>query len=250
MNEHRNGPHNSTSTAIHRIGAETYSSAIVDAQNYMRWLISQFTPFLYGRILETGLGHGGYVDQLSPFGEYSGIDIDESSVKEAKAANPGFSFYQGDICKRSTFDQLGLNSFDSVVSINVLEHIEQDNEALSNLVDALNPGGHLMLSLPALNWLYNDLDRLAGHYRRYTRSMLLSRIADLPVQVVKLCYFNPVVGIGWWVNVLLRHNDLDAESVNTQIRLFDKFAVPLSRLIDPLTRSFFGQSITCVLKRR
>jgi len=230
-------------------GADTYSSAIAQADNYMRWLLSQFTPYLRGRILETGLGHGGYVEQLRPYGAYIGIDIDEDSVSAAALRYPEQMFIRGDICDPGVFQNPALRNLDTIVTINVLEHIEDDRSAITNLIASLNSHGHLLVSVPALYALYNDLDRLAGHQRRYTTSMLRERLADLPVRIKRLCYFNPVGGLGWWVNGLRSHTSLNSNAVNTQIRIFDKLVVPISRAVDPLFKGFFGQSVTCIVEK-
>jgi hypothetical protein len=71
-----------------------------------------------------------------------------------------------------------------------------------------------------------------------------------PVDVVTLRYFNPIGGLGWWANSLKRHESLNANDVNAQIRIFDKYIIPLSRAVDPLFRSLFGQSVICVARRR
>ena len=135
-------------------------------------------------------------------------------------------------------------------TINVLEHIEDDATAIANLVDVLKPGGHLLISVPALMLLYNDLDRLAGHCRRYTTRRLQDLLSDQPVEIVRLSYFNPIGGLGWLANRLKRYDSLNDAAVNGQIALFDKYIVPVSRALDPLSRGFFGQSVTCIARRR
>jgi SAM-dependent methyltransferase len=232
-----------------KTGAETYSSAIADAQNYMDWLISAFRPYLKGRIVEVGIGHGHYCTLLQQYGRYLGVDIDQDSVAEARALFPTAEFAACDILDEGRLRALLPEGADAIISINVLEHIEDDARAVGNLIDALKPGGHLLLSIPALMMLYNDLDRLAGHYRRYTTARLRALLTDRPVEIVRLCYFNPIGGLGWWVNRLKRHESLNSNGVNGQIRFFDRYVVPVSRAIDPVFRPFFGQSVTCIARR-
>jgi hypothetical protein len=74
-------------------------------------------------------------------------------------------------------------------------------------------------------------------------------IGACDAQIVKLCYFNPVGALGWSTNSLTSHRSLNSDAVNKQIELFDKYLVPISRSLDPLTRRFFGQSVTCVVRR-
>jgi SAM-dependent methyltransferase len=233
-----------------KTGAETYSSAIADARNYMSWVVGGFRPYLEGRILEVGIGHGHYSTLLGAHGDYLGIDHDNDSVAQARAAFPDRAFATCDILDRGQLRALLPQGADAIVSINVLEHIQDDGMAISNLVHVLKPGGHLLLSVPALMMLYNDLDRLAGHCRRYTTEDLRATLATEPVDIVRLCYFNPVGGLGWWANSLKRHDSLNEDGVNGQIRFFDRYVVPVSKALDPLFRPFFGQSVTCIARRR
>jgi SAM-dependent methyltransferase len=233
-----------------KTGADTYSSAIADAQNYMNWVIEQFRPYLRGQIVEVGFGHGHYSDMLSQFGDYCGLDHDRESVENARKAMPDRKFAVCDILIREQLRAQFPDGVDAVFSINVLEHIEDDATAIANLVDTVKPGGHLLISVPALMLLYNDLDRLAGHCRRYTTKRLQGLLSDQPVEIVRLSYFNPVGGLGWLANRLKRHDSLNDSAVNGQIALFDKYIVPLSRALDPLSRSFFGQSVTCIARRK
>jgi SAM-dependent methyltransferase len=230
-------------------GADTYSAAIADARNYIQWQIEPFIPYLQGRILEVGIGHGSFAPLLRQHGAYVGIDIDADSVGYARQRFPGDEFAVCDILDESNLKTILPNGADAIISINVLEHIEDDHRALGNLIETLRPGGHLLLNVPALMLLYNDLDRLAGHHRRYTKARLRHLLKDQPVIIERLCYFNPVGGLGWWLNSLKRYDSLNSDSVNGQIRLFDKYVVPVSRALDPLCRSWFGQSVVCVGRR-
>jgi SAM-dependent methyltransferase len=233
-----------------KTGSDTYSSGISDAKNYMGWIVDTFSPYLRGNIVEVGIGHGYYCSMLGRYGRYVGVDHDATSVAQAAKSFPDHEFRTCDILDRSQVKALFPEGADAIVSINVLEHIEEDGRAVANLVDALKPGGHLLLSVPALMLLYNDMDRLAGHYRRYTVPALRKLLDGTPTEITKLCYFNPIGGLGWWANSLKKYESLDEDGINGQIRLFDRYVVPISRALDPLSRSFFGQSVTCIAQRK
>lgn len=229
-------------------GEDTYSSAMASAHRYIDWMLSPFKPYLHGDIVEIGIGHGSYYQALAPFGGYLGIDIDERSISSALGRFPNAKFARADVLHAGFLDDLLPAKADSIVSINVLEHIRDDAMAVKNLVDALKPGGRLMISVPAMMGLYNDLDCLAGHHRRYSLDDFRRILSGLPVEVEKLCYFNPVGGLGWWVNRFRRHTSLNSDEVNGQIEIFEKYALPVSRILDPLTRRFFGQSLVCIVR--
>lgn len=227
----------------------TYSSAIVDAKNYTNWILSQFEPYIYGKVLEIGIGHGSYFKYLNNYEKYLGVDINEISVKNASKLYPEINFCCADITTPS-FKETAFNySPDSILCFNVLEHVEKDFLAISNLSECLQRGGNLLIFVPALKLLYNDLDCLAGHYRRYNKSMIYSLISTLPLKVVSLYYFNPIGGFVWLLNRLTSHKSLDSRVVNQQIILFDKYVLPVSKMLNPLTHNFFGQSLIVILEK-
>jgi SAM-dependent methyltransferase len=158
-------------------------------------------------------------------------------------------FAQCDILNDTALHALLPEGVDAVVSLNVFEHIENDARALANVVDILKPGGHLLIAVPALMMLYNELDRLAGHCRRYTKARLRTLLDDEPVEIIKLNYMNAVGGLGWWVNSFSRPSSLNESGINQQIRIFDRYIVPVSKALDPLFRQYFGQSLICIARR-
>lgn len=227
----------------------TFSSSMGQAHNYRRWLADSFGPYLGRNLLEVGIGDGGFADLLPQGTRYTGLDIDPELVRLASRELPRHTFLEADVCDRSLTARLGAGAYDTVLCCNVLEHLEDDGLALGNMVDLLAVGGHLLLFVPALPALFNDLDRCAGHLRRYTLADLPARLPD-PVQPLKLHYFNPLGGIGWWLNRWLRHDSLEGAKVERQVLFFDRFVLPLSRLLTPVTRRFFGQSLICVARKR
>ena len=233
-------------------GAEralTYTPAMAEAHNYIRWILSRFEGYLHGRILEVGLGHASFYPELARRGSYVGVDIDPDAVTEAGRRFPGAEFVEGDITSPTLASRLGAPP-DAVVCVNVLEHLEDDAAAVRHLLGALRPGGHLLIGVPAFPALYNDLDRLAGHRRRYRTEAVRALVPPEIGEIVRLEYFNPIGGLGWWANNFVRHERLDGASISTQLRTFDRFVVPISRWLDPLTRGVFGQSVIGVVRRR
>lgn len=241
--------HESTLSKPPPSGEDTYSTAMVSAHRYMRWMVSPFKPYLHGNIVEIGIGHGSYYEVLAPCGAYWGVDIDERAVRAARDRYSNGRFICADILDPRFLAGALPDGADAIVSINVLEHVRDDGTAVTNLVHALKSGGVLMVNVPALPGLYNDLDLLAGHCRRYTVGGFRNLLSGLPMRILKLCYFNPVGGLGWWLNCFRHHDSLNSSAVNRQIAIFDKYVVPFSRILDPLTRQFFGQSLVCIARR-
>lgn len=229
-------------------GAQTFSSAIETAHNYTRWVLSAFDGYYGSSILEVGLGHGGYREFLPAQARYVGVDIDAECVERSRERHPDDEFLVADITDPSLVAALNSQRVDTVLCINVLEHIPDDRAAINVMLDLLPVGGHLLLFSPAIPALYSAMDELAGHVRRY-------RCADVPVlagtraAVIRNDYFNAVGAVGWLINKAFRHADLDSASINAQIAAFDRFVVPFARIVDPPFRRLFGQSLVAVLRK-
>jgi SAM-dependent methyltransferase len=231
-----------------KTGAQTYSSAIEEADNYTRWILSAFRPYFGQHLLEVGLGHGGYRGFLPDHSDYTGLDLDPVSVATAQARHPDDTYLVADVTDPALPGHLAPRRIDTVLCINVLEHIERDRDAVKVLLQTLVPGGHLLLFVPAFPALYSDLDRMAGHVRRY-RLADTARLVDGDGVIVKQEYFNAVGGVGWWVNKAMPHRSLDSGAVNGQIRFFDRYIVPIARMVDLIARPVFGQSMICVIRK-
>jgi SAM-dependent methyltransferase len=236
-------------TLIAPAGEATYSSAIAEARNYSRWIISEFAEFVGRDILEVGIGHGSHLDDFPSYQSYAGVDIDAKSVVDARRRHPERKFFCEDITSAEFVAAVGGQQYDTIICLNTLEHVENDRGAVQNLLGVLRPGGHLLIFVPAFQALYSPLDRLAGHVRRYTRGELAKLLSDSDSRVVKNEYFNPIGGMAWWLNKFAGHRSLNDNSVNVQIKLFDRYVLPISRLINPVTKGFFGQSVVFVVQK-
>jgi SAM-dependent methyltransferase len=231
-----------------KTGAQTYSSAIETATNYTRWIVSRCEPYLGESILEVGLGHGGYRAFLPKSARYVGLDIDEASVRRASERHPQDRFVVADVTDPAIGATLREHHLDTVLCVNVLEHIPDDGRAVANLMGALERGGHLVVLSPAFQLLYSNLDHLAGHVRRY-RKADVARLLPPAAELVRCEYFNAIGGVGWLVNKLISHQDLNSPAVNSQIVLFDRLVVPFARVADVVFRPVFGQSILFVMRK-
>ncbi len=181
-------------------------------------------------------------------GRYVGLELDEDLIDRARRRNPEAEYLQGDVADRSTVERLRAMGIDTILCFNVLEHLEDDREAVRNMIEVLEPRGRLLLLVPAHAALFTDLDRLAGHLRRYTTRQV-AEILPASANVERLQFFNPLGGVGWWANRFIRHRDLEGSRVRWQILVFDRLLLPLSRWLTPLTRGFFGQSVVCVARK-
>ncbi len=230
-------------------GFATMSSSIEFADNYTRWILRTFAPYMGDRLLEIGTGQGNFRKHLPPLERYVSVDLDPQVVARARERDPQGTYLCADVTTPDFVDQMRDIRVDAVLCANVLEHIPDARQATLNMLTVLPTGGHLLLLVPAHQALYTDMDRLAGHLKRYTRGELAALLQGGPCRVKRLEYFNPLGAVGWWVNKFKRHDDLDSGLINGQIRFFDRYGVPLSGLLNPLTRPFFGQSAILVAEK-
>lgn len=225
------------------------SSGLESAGNYHRWNFEWIEPYVRGRVLDIGGGTGNHLAFLK-HAEIVSVDLSPEAVNELRKRHkelPNWSFEAGDIADPALVARLGPSGFDTVLSCNVFEHIPQDELAFAHAAELLKPGGHLVLLLPAHSWLYGSMDRLAGHFRRYTREMAASRLAEAGLEQVALKYVNLVGALGWFVNNrLVSHRDLSSPAINNQIQVFDRLLIPLLKRLEGKRNMPFGQSLICV----
>lgn len=215
------------------------------ARNYHAWILSELEPFLGRSVAEVGAGVGSFSSLLLGTG-----------IERLDAFEPSRNMFPL-LCDALTSDSRAsaVNGFfgpetietryDSVVYINVLEHIEDDAAELAAARDALVPGGHLLVFVPALPWLYSELDRQVGHFRRYRKSALLELVRAAGLSVVAQRYFDIAGVLPWYVNFTLLGNSIGAGSVS----LYDRLVVPVMRIVEGIVRPPIGKNVLLVARR-
>ena len=129
---------------------------------------------------------------------------------------------QFDIQKPGILELQEMN-FDTVVCLNVLEHLEDDTRALKIMNQLLRPGGRLILLVPAYQFLYGSVDRSLKHFRRYSRKTLVAKLRQTNFKIERSYYMNLLGVFGWFYNNRLIHRQ--EESIR-QVILFDRAVVP------------------------
>ena len=229
------------------LGGETMSPAMASASNYYSWIASEFRPVLGDRVLDIGGGHGAHLEHIVAKGRYvASVDLSPECVREMEARFSGerFTALCGDITEPSFLERLVAERFDTIVCVNVLEHIERDTAATQAMAAILRPtSGRLFLFVPAHPFLYGTPDILAGHFRRYRRRDLERLLAAAGFRGIRARHFNWFGAIPYFLNSrILRPKSLGGP-VDSQIVLFDRYCVPLLRRLDPWIRLPFGQSL-------
>lgn len=150
-----------------------------------------------------------------------------------------------DVRRADLAEGLGSDCYDSIVAVNVLEHIADDVGAVRRLASALPPGGTLVLWVPALEALYSTFDQAIGHYRRYDRRTLAQVMRRAGLETVELRYVNALGGVMWWL-VARRLGRVPTQQWS--VRLFDRVAMPVVRRLESSWSPPLGQSLLCVAR--
>ncbi len=216
------------------------------APRYAAWQVEMLRPYLGRRVMEVGSGIGNIsagLRALDPellvltdtdpwyLNRLRHTFADDHVVQFADVTLP-------DPTARERFAELRL---DSVVALNVLEHIEDDRGSLETMRRMVVPGGKVVLLVPALPALYGTLDVELQHFRRYTRDNLRRVMTEAGLHDIQLTWYNRLGTLGWWLNARVRK----ATRIPVgQLRMFDSL-VPLLRFEKYLPLPF-GQSLIAV----
>ena len=138
------------------------------------------------KILEAGCGTGGNLELLKTFGRVEAFEYDEISRNTAMEKS-GLTIPFGELPDGIPN---GLNDYDLITSLDVLEHIEDDRAGLRSIADRLNPNGTILITVPAMPWLWSAHDEMNHHFRRHTRKTLSKLIQSADLELVKIGYFN------------------------------------------------------------
>lgn len=217
------------------------------AENYHTWLCDIFRPYIGARTAEVGAGSGNITSILLSEHVQELVAVEpshemypllERKFAEEKRVHTRQSFFEGIYREYE-------NTFDTVVYVNVLEHVEKDAEELKYVHDALKVGGHVCIFVPALQWLYSPTDKELGHYRRYHAPQLRTLMENADFEVVRLTYFDILGVIPWFVLIKLLQKKIQSGDV----ALYDKYAIPLMRMIESRITIPVGKNLLAIGKK-
>ena len=226
---------------------------------YHGYLWSHVQPRLGARVMEVGVGFGHYTRRMLSDGRrVLGCDLDSGHLDELRrsAGSPLLETLRLDLEEPGPARAAAAAfSPDTVVLLNVLEHIRAHEAALAFLRGVSAPGASIVLIVPAMQALFNGLDREAGHQRRYSRASLAAAMDSAGWAVERTRYINLPgmpgwLAAGWLGRARGAGSQLDAPSTNALLRVYDRFFVGAARLSDPLCSAVAGLSVLGVGRNR
>ncbi len=210
------------------------------------WIYDEIAPYIGQRVLEVGCGLGNLFPRLLDRELVYGIDISEESINELQrtfAHTPNVQACVCDICAPNVL-HLSINAFDTIISLNVLEHIVDDNLAFANMRKLLAGSGHLIIIVPAHRWLYGTMDSSIGHFRRYDKEQMRVKLTQAGFEIITQQYLNFAGALGWLVSgKILRKKTPPAN----QLRLFN-LLVPFLQYVETKIESPVGVSLLSVAR--
>jgi SAM-dependent methyltransferase len=217
------------------------------ARHFNRWMAETLAPNVGPRVLEIGAGIGNITDWLVPRELYVASDINPvylHFLRNMAFGKPYLQVDHIDLEDAARFERWK-GQFDTVVCLNVLEHVGDPLTALRNIRTALGPGGRVVLYVPQHQSLYSSLDEVLGHRCRYSRDGLTKDLTACGFTVNWIRDFNKVGVPGWFVNGKLLHRQRFSR---VQLKIFDVM-VPLLRRVDHLL-PWSGLGLMAVATRR
>jgi SAM-dependent methyltransferase len=210
---------------------------------------SQLRPYLGKNVLEVGAGTGTNTQFLTQASQerWVCLEPDGSLVSRLRSAAEHFPSHPQKllVLEGTLRDAAALGPFDTIIYIDVLEHIEADLQEMQAAYDLLIPGGHIAVLSPAHQFLFTPFDEALGHYRRYSRNSLKA-VGPPGAREVRLIYLDCIGFFASLGNKLFLQKSLPTVR---QIKLWDRVFVRLSKVIDPLLRNRFGKSLLAVWQK-
>jgi SAM-dependent methyltransferase len=232
-------------------GRELESMAF--ALNYHRWILDIFRPYVGKRIVEVGAGSGSFSELLLETGPDQLDALEPSANMYPLLAAHLQHLDSGRVSRAHQGTLIGsLDTIrkrgapDSVVYVNVLEHVQDDRQELAAIHSLLRPQGHALIFVPANRWLMGTMDREFGHFRRYTMKELRSKCEAAGFTIRLASHFDFLGIAPWWLKYcLFKSKKMEPAAV----RVYDRCVVPAARFFESLIPPPVGKNIVVVASK-
>jgi SAM-dependent methyltransferase len=216
------------------------------AYRWKKYFSGQLSPFIRGKVLEVGAGMGGTTSFLynTNCTKWKLLEPDHSMAETLRKKIASGELPAACVVKEGTID-LEQDAYDTILYIDVLEHIREDAYEMIKASRLLDPGGHLVVLAPAHPFLFSAFDQAIGHYRRYTKKML-KKITPAGMPIVYSRYIDSAGYFASCMNKLILHQKYPSVK---QVRTWDRWMIPVSKLTDKIFLHVFGRSIITVWRK-
>lgn len=225
----------------------TELEAVGEAKNYYDWIIDSFAGRIGKRAVEAGAGIGTISDLVLQRAAPRELLLIEPDAGNARLLREHFQSDDRVLVHHGYLEELASSlKADSVIAVNVLEHIERDADFLRAAHEALVDAGYLLLLVPAVPAIFGSLDRAFDHFRRYTRSGLRKQLLDAGFEIETLRYLN-ILGVGAWFvsGRIFRRSTLS----RAQVRFYDRWVIPWLRAVERGFQTPIGQSLLAIARK-
>jgi hypothetical protein len=217
------------------------------AHNWKKYFCSYIIPYLKGNIIEIGAGIGAttkFLNKSSSIKNWYCYEPDITLLDQIKVQINSKNLPLNTACvsDASTLDYINVNT---IIYVDVLEHIENDEIELINLYKKMQKDAYLIILVPAFNFLFNEFDLSIGHYRRYNKKSLK---LILPKEF-KILRFQYLDSLGFFMSLANRLIFNEKHPKLYQIKFWDKVLIPISKVLDKLLFFSFGKSLLLIVKK-
>lgn len=212
------------------------------ADNWKKYVSATINKYIRGDVAEIGAGTGNfsmflYSDQVTSW-TYVEPDKNFREILQHKIASK--QLHAGPV--QETLSATSSTLYNSILYMDVLEHIQNDRDEITMMIENLKPGGHIVILAPAYQYLYSEFDKEIGHFRRYTKKQL-SNLFNQPDNIVYCEYIDTAGFITSLANRFLLRQKYPTQQ---QISIWNTLLVPLSVLTDKILLHSFGRSLILV----
>ncbi|MEO1784780.1 class I SAM-dependent methyltransferase [Thermodesulfobium sp. 4217-1] len=211
------------------------------AENYNNHLSELIKPHLNLKytIVDFGSGLGNFAEKFKKIG-YNLYCVEIDDDLRRKLENKGFKCFK-------TLDELDDDSIDFIYTLNVIEHIENDDEIIKKFYKKLKRGGQIVIYVPALKILYSTMDKKVGHFRRYSMKHLNNLMISNGFEIQRSIY---VDSLGFLITLFFKTFGNKEGNINQQaLIIYDRYLFPMSIFLDNLFRKILGKNLYVLAKK-
>jgi SAM-dependent methyltransferase len=222
--------------------------AMDSASNYYSWMLQAFSPHIGQRILEVGAGSGNFSKRLLERGPELLTCLEPSenvaAILESRLAGDSRAEARRGLLADHAADWQ--ERYDTIFYINVMEHVEHDAAEVRLALSCLKPGGHLLIFVPALPWLYGKADEMFGHFRRYTKEAVEELFVGTQTVVRRSQYWDILGVLPWWVSFVLLQRSVMSGGM---VKLYDRLVVPVARVLEGAVTPPIGKNVMLIAEK-